>query len=137
MAVRVDERDGRLDIRLDLGGQRRVDQDGRGFSAQPVVIPPRLGLPHRLQRLDAGSQVKHGVHVAHPSAHGGRIEQVEFGPARGAHLVPFSFGQGPERSPENTGSSGYQQTHGYRFLSSIREMSIQPASAWSGWTSAS
>jgi hypothetical protein len=60
--------------------------------------------------------VKHGIHAAYPSAHGGRIEQVEFSPARGAHLVPFSLGQGPERSSENTGSSGYQQTHGCRFL---------------------
>jgi len=36
--------------------------------------------------------------------------------------VPFSLGQGPERSSQSTGSSGYQQTHGYRFLSSLREM---------------
>ncbi|HEX5294694.1 MAG TPA: hypothetical protein VFX25_37985 [Streptosporangiaceae bacterium] len=65
--------------------------------------------------------MKHGIHAAHPRIHSGRIEQVEFGPARGAHLVPFSLGQGPERSSEYAGSSGYQQTHGYRFLSSIRE----------------
>jgi hypothetical protein len=66
--------------------------------------------------------VKHGIHAAHPRTHGGRVEQVEFGPAWGAHLVPFGLGQGPERSSEYTGSSGYQQTHGYRFLSSFREM---------------
>jgi hypothetical protein len=66
--------------------------------------------------------VKYGIHAAHPRAHGGRVEQVEFGPARGAHLVPFGLGQGAERSSQYTGSSGYQQTHGYRFLSSKREM---------------
>jgi hypothetical protein len=66
--------------------------------------------------------VKHGIHAAHPRTHGGRVEQVEFGPARGAHLVPFGLGQGQERSSEYTGPPGYQQTHGYRFLSSIREM---------------
>jgi hypothetical protein len=52
--------------------------------------------------------VKHGIHAAHPRAHGGRVEQVEFGPARGAHLVPFGLGPGPERSSEYTGSPGYQ-----------------------------
>ena len=66
--------------------------------------------------------MKHGVHAAHPRTHGGRIEQVEFGPARGAHLMPFRLGQRPERSSEYAGSAGYQQTHGYRFPSSVREM---------------
>ena len=44
-----------------------------------------------------------------------RVEQVEFGPAGGAHLVLFGLGQGQERSSEYTGSPGYQQTHRYRF----------------------
>jgi hypothetical protein len=34
--------------------------------------------------------------------------------------MPFGLGQGPERSSEYTVSPGYQQTHGYRFLSSVR-----------------
>jgi hypothetical protein len=117
LAFRVDERDGRPDIRLDLGGQCRVDQDGRGPGAQPVVFPPRFGLPHLLQRLDPRGQMEHRVHAAHRRTHGGRIERVEFGPARGAHLVPPALGQRQERSSENTGPSGYEQTHGSRFLS--------------------
>ncbi|MGH3178594.1 MAG: hypothetical protein ACRDPF_32560, partial [Streptosporangiaceae bacterium] len=36
--------------------------------------------------------------------------------------MPFGLGQGPERSSEYAGSSGYQQTHGYRFLSSVHAM---------------
>jgi hypothetical protein len=40
--------------------------------------------------------------------------------------VPFGLGQGPERSSENTSSSGYQQTHGYRFPSSVPAVT-QPA----------
>jgi hypothetical protein len=62
-------------------------------------------------------QVKHGIHAAHRRAHGDRIEQVEPGPARSAHLVPVGLRQRPERSSEYAGSSGYQQTHGHRFLS--------------------
>lgn len=39
----VDEGDGRLNIRLDVGGQSGVDQDGRGLGAQPVVVLPGFG----------------------------------------------------------------------------------------------
>jgi hypothetical protein len=85
--------------------------------AQPVVVPPRLGLPHLLQWLDPRGQVEHRVHAAHRRTHGGRIEQVEFGPARGAHLVPLGLRQRQERSSENTGPSGYEQTHRTHFLS--------------------
>jgi hypothetical protein len=48
------------------------------------------------------------VHVMHGCRHGSRIEQVEFGPSRGVHLVPVSLRERPERSSENTGSPGYE-----------------------------
>ena len=57
------------------------------------------------------------VHAAQLPGYGGRIEQVEFGPARGAHLVPFGLRQRQERSSEYTGSPGYEQTHRTHFLS--------------------
>jgi hypothetical protein len=89
-----------------LGGQRGADDD------RDV-----LAYAHLLQRLDSRGQMEHRVHAAHRRAHGGRIERVEFGPARGAHLVPPTLGQRQERSSENTGPSGYEQTH--RLASSL------------------
>ncbi|HUC22462.1 MAG TPA: hypothetical protein VMA73_07110 [Streptosporangiaceae bacterium] len=93
----VDEGDGRLNVRLDVGGQSGVDQDGRCLGAQPVVILPSLGLLYPVQRLDAGRQVKHGVNAAHGRAHGaGSNNQAR--PARGHHLMPVRLHEWPERS---------------------------------------
>jgi hypothetical protein len=107
-------------VRLDVGGQRRVDQDGRGLGAQPVVLAPCLRLPHLRQRLDARGQVQDRVHAAQVPGYGRRIEQVEFGPARGARLVAFGLRPGQERSSEYTGSPGYEQTHRTHSLSLSR-----------------
>jgi hypothetical protein len=61
--------------------------------------------------------VQDRVHAAQPPGYGGRVEQVEFGPPRGPHPVPFGLRQGQERSSEYTGSPGYEQTHRTHSLS--------------------
>jgi hypothetical protein len=61
--------------------------------------------------------VQDRVHAAQLPGYGGRVEQVEFGPARSVHPVAFGLGQGQERSSEYTGSPGYEQTHRIHSLS--------------------
>jgi NAD(P)-dependent dehydrogenase (short-subunit alcohol dehydrogenase family) len=73
--------------------------------------PSRQTLAHLVQRRDAGGQVQHRVRAADGRAHGAGVEQVEFGPARGTHLVPFGLGQRPERLAEYAGSPGYEHVH--------------------------
>jgi hypothetical protein len=70
----IDERDGWLDIRLDVGGQSRVDQDGGGLGAQPVVLVPCLGLLQPLQRLDPRGQMEYRIHVPRGRGHRERVE---------------------------------------------------------------
>src|SRR3954452_11060009 len=46
----VDERDGRLEVDLYAGGDRRVDDDPRSVRAKPIVLAPRVGMSEQLER---------------------------------------------------------------------------------------
>lgn len=107
----VDERHGGLDIYGHPGRERGIDQDCRGFRAQPVVLAPFLGLLEEVKRPDAGRKVQHGVGVVHGGGDCGGVEQVEFGPCGSVQVMPCRIRQRPQRAAQDSGSTGDQEAH--------------------------
>src|SRR5262249_56393895 len=63
--LRVDERDGGLDVDLRTGRDRRVDEDPRSTRAKPVVLTPRFRIREQLDWTHSRRQVQDPVDVAH------------------------------------------------------------------------
>ena len=106
---RVDKRDGRLNVDLRAGRDRRIDEDPRSVRAQPIVLAPRIRIRDLLERRDPGRQVQDAIDVARGVGDRGGVEEVELVAPGHRELMVRGLREGLQRAAEHAGSPGDQQ----------------------------
>ena len=113
----------------DVGGQRRVDQDGRGLGAQPVVLAPARAAASCPAAGYAWPDEAPRPRRARPRRQrAGRTGQARRAREPTGRGRPLS--ERPERLSEDTGSPRYKHPHGISFLGWRRH----PADLAGRWT---